>query len=62
MRSIHQPTMPVEVQAPNNDAALLPGVYAQIGLSSARAEAPLLMPGDVVREGVKVSPVPATQK
>jgi RND family efflux transporter MFP subunit len=41
-------TMLVEVQVPNNDGALLPGMYAQVDLSSARAEAPLLIPGDVL--------------
>jgi len=37
--------MLVEVQVPNTDGALLPGMYAQVDLSSARAEAPLLIPG-----------------
>jgi RND family efflux transporter MFP subunit len=38
-------TMLVEVQVPNADGALLPGMYAQVDLSSARMNAPLLVPG-----------------
>ncbi len=52
--------MLVEVQVPNNDGALLPGMYAQVDLSSARAEAPLPIPGDalIVRaEGTQVAVV-----
>ena len=41
-------TMLVEVQVPNTDGALLPGMYAQVDLSSARANAPLLVPGDAL--------------
>lgn len=43
-------TMLVEVQVPNADGALLPGMYAQVELSSARdtASAPLLVPGDAL--------------
>jgi RND family efflux transporter MFP subunit len=51
-------TMLVEIQVPNPDGALLPGMYAQIDLTSARANAPLLIPGDalVVRgEGTLVA-------
>jgi RND family efflux transporter MFP subunit len=46
-------TMLVEIQVPNADGALLPGMYAQVDLSSARAVAPLLVPGDalIVRAG-----------
>jgi RND family efflux transporter MFP subunit len=57
-------TMLVEVQVPNNDGALLPGMYAQVDLSSARAEAPLLIPGDalIVRaDGTQVAVVRADQ-
>jgi RND family efflux transporter MFP subunit len=55
-------TMLVEVQVPNTDGALLPGMYAQVELSSTRegAAAPLLVPGDalVVRaEGTLVAVV-----
>jgi RND family efflux transporter MFP subunit len=53
-------TMLVEVQVPNNDGALLPGMYAQVDLSSARAQAPLLIPGDalIVRaDGTQVAVV-----
>ena len=55
-------TMLVEVQVPNTDGALLPGMYAQVDLSSARAEAPLLIPGDalIVRaDGTQVAVVRA---
>jgi RND family efflux transporter MFP subunit len=41
-------TMLVEVQVPNADGALLPGMYAQVDLSSARADPPLLVPGDAL--------------
>ena len=41
-------TMLVEVQVPNADGALLPGMYAQVDLSSPRANAPLLVPGDAL--------------
>jgi len=38
-------TLLVELQVPNADGALLPGMYAQVDLSSARANPPLLVPG-----------------
>ena len=41
-------TMLVEVQVPNSDGALLPGMYAQVDLSSPRTNAPLLVPGDAL--------------
>jgi len=41
-------TMLVEVQVPNPDAALLPGMYAQVDLSSARTNPPLLVPSDTL--------------
>lgn len=43
-------TMLVEVQVPNADGALFPGMYAQVELSSARlgATAPLVVPGDAL--------------
>jgi RND family efflux transporter MFP subunit len=41
-------TMLVEIEVPNSDGALLPGMYAQVDLSSARTAAPLLIPGDVL--------------
>ena len=41
-------TMLVEVQVPNADGALLPGMYAQVDLSSPRTNAPLLIPGDAL--------------
>jgi multidrug efflux pump subunit AcrA (membrane-fusion protein) len=51
-------TMLVEVQVPNADGALLPGMYAQVDLSSPRANPPLVLPGDalIVRaEGTEVA-------
>jgi RND family efflux transporter MFP subunit len=51
-------TMLVEVQVPNSDGALLPGMYAQVDLTSPRANPPLLLPGDalIVRsEGAQVA-------
>jgi RND family efflux transporter MFP subunit len=46
-------TLLVEVQVPNADGALLPGMYAQVDLSDARTVAPLLVPSDalIVRAG-----------
>jgi RND family efflux transporter MFP subunit len=51
-------TMLVEVHVPNADAALLPGMYAQVDLSAARADPPLLVPSDalIVRaDGTRVA-------
>jgi multidrug efflux pump subunit AcrA (membrane-fusion protein) len=39
-------TMQTEVQLSNPDGALLPGMYAQVQLTSSRADPPLLAPGD----------------
>ncbi len=55
-------TMLVEVQVPNSDGALLPGMYAQVDLTSSRANPPLLLPSDalVIRaEGPEVALVRA---
>ena len=41
-------TMLVEVHVPNPDGALLPGMYAQVDLSTARADPPLLVPSDAL--------------
>ncbi|MBV8907221.1 MAG: efflux RND transporter periplasmic adaptor subunit [Acidobacteriia bacterium] len=41
-------TMLVEVQVPNHDGALLPGMYARVDLSGPRAGAAVLVPGDSV--------------
>jgi len=41
-------TMLVEVHVPNPDGALMPGMYAQVDLSSARADPPLLVPSDTL--------------
>lgn len=38
-------TMLVEVQVPNPKGLLLPGMYSQVDLSSARTDPPLLIPG-----------------
>ena len=45
-------TLLVEIHVPNPDGALLPGMYAQVDLTTARAVPPLLVPGDalIVRE------------
>jgi RND family efflux transporter MFP subunit len=53
-------TMLVEVQVPNPNGVLLPGMYAQVDLSSARPDPPLLVPGAalVIRaEGTQVAVV-----
>ena len=53
-------TMLVEVQVPNPNGVLLPGMYAQVELLSARPDQPLLVPGAalVVRaEGTQVAVV-----
>jgi RND family efflux transporter MFP subunit len=53
-------TMLVEVQVPNEDGALLPGMYALVDLSSPRANPPLLLPADalIVRaDGTQVAVV-----
>jgi RND family efflux transporter MFP subunit len=41
-------TLLVEVQVPNADYALLPGMYAEVELTSARVDPPLLIPGDAM--------------
>ena len=41
-------TMLVEVQVPNADGALLPGMYARVDLRSPRTDPPLLVPGDAL--------------
>jgi RND family efflux transporter MFP subunit len=51
-------TLLVEVQVPNPNGALLPGMYAQVDLSSARPTPPLLIPGDalvVLQDGTQVA-------
>jgi RND family efflux transporter MFP subunit len=53
-------TMLVELNVPNADNALLPGMYAQVVLSSARTAAPLLIPSDALilrADGVQVAVV-----
>jgi RND family efflux transporter MFP subunit len=53
-------TMLVEVHVPNPNGALLPGMYARVDLSSARAVQPLVVPGDalVIRaDGTQVAVV-----
>jgi RND family efflux transporter MFP subunit len=53
-------TLLVEVQVPNTDGALLPGMYAQVDFSDARTVTPLLVPSDalIVRsEGTLVAVV-----
>ncbi len=41
-------TMLVEVHVPNGNGALFPGMYAQVDLSSARANPPLTVPSDAL--------------
>jgi RND family efflux transporter MFP subunit len=58
-------TLLMEIDVPNPDGTLLPGMYATVDLSSPRANAPLLIPGDalVVRgEGTLVAMVGADHK
>jgi RND family efflux transporter MFP subunit len=53
-------TMLVEVNVPNADNALLPGMYAQVELGSARSSAPIVIPSDalIVRaDGAQVAVV-----
>lgn len=53
-------TMLVEIQVPNSAGVLLPGMYAQVDLSSPRADAGVVIPGNalVVRsEGTQVAVV-----
>lgn len=41
-------TLLTEVQVPNREQTLLPGMYAQVLLSNARSSPPLLVPGDSI--------------
>ncbi len=41
-------TLLVEVQVPNPDGALMPGMYAQVEFSNSRANAPLLIPAEAL--------------
>jgi RND family efflux transporter MFP subunit len=41
-------TLLTEVQVPNADGALLPGMYTQVDLTTPRPNAPLLIPGDTL--------------
>jgi RND family efflux transporter MFP subunit len=53
-------TMLVEIRVPNPNGVLLPGMYAQVDLSSPRTNPPLLIPGDslIVRaDGTQVAVV-----
>jgi RND family efflux transporter MFP subunit len=53
-------TLRVEIRVPNADNMLLPGMYAQVELSSARTSPPLLVPSDalIVRaDGAQVAVV-----
>ena len=46
-------TLLTEIQLPNADGALMPGMYADVNLSTPRKDPPMLIPGDtlVVRAG-----------
>src|SRR6185369_886171 len=51
-------TLLVEVQVPNADGALLPGMYAQVDLSTTRTNPPMLIPSEslIVRaDGARVA-------
>jgi RND family efflux transporter MFP subunit len=53
-------TLLVEVQVPNGDGALLPGMYAQVDFSTSRSNPPVLIPSDtlIVRaDGTQVAVV-----
>jgi RND family efflux transporter MFP subunit len=53
-------TLLVEIQVPNADNALMPGMYARVDLSSARSEPPLLVTSEalIVRaDGAQVAVV-----
>jgi RND family efflux transporter MFP subunit len=53
-------TMLVEIRVPNQDGALLPGMYARVDLNSTRTHPPLLIPSDalIVRpDGTEVAVV-----
>jgi RND family efflux transporter MFP subunit len=53
-------TLLAEVDVPNPDSALLPGMYAQVKLRSTSAEPPLLVPGDALvtrASGIRVAVV-----
>ena len=41
-------TLLVEVQVPNPDGALMPGMYAQVDFSNSRANAPLVIPAEAL--------------
>lgn len=41
-------TLLVEVQVPNPDGALMPGMYAQVDFSNSRANAPLIVPAEAL--------------
>jgi RND family efflux transporter MFP subunit len=53
-------TLLVEIHVPNSDNALMPGMYAQVELSSVRADPPILVPSEalIIRaEGAQVAVV-----
>jgi RND family efflux transporter MFP subunit len=53
-------TLLVEVQVPNPDGALMPGMYAQVDFSNSRANAPLLVPAEALMvraEGTRIAVV-----
>jgi RND family efflux transporter MFP subunit len=55
-------TLLVEVQVPNADGALMPGMYAQVDFSNSRADAPLVVPAEalIVRaDGTQIAVVGA---
>ena len=56
--------MLVEVDVPNEDGALLPGTYAEVDLSGARPNPPLVVPATAIlfrTDGAQVAVVPPDQ-
>ena len=50
-------TLPVQIEIPNKEGTLLPGMYAEVSFRSHRASPPLLVPGDSIIAGQKGSQV-----
>jgi multidrug efflux pump subunit AcrA (membrane-fusion protein) len=44
-------TLPVQIEIPNADGKLFPGMYAQVKFKDHRAAPPLLVPGDSIING-----------
>jgi RND family efflux transporter MFP subunit len=58
-------TLLTEVQVPNPDGALLPGMYALVNLNTPRLDPPLVIPGDTLLirpEGTEVAVVDTNRR